>query len=125
MSLFLLPPSNLPIKIHCNNKMNIAYRVYINLFWCFRGIHRIFSEEQTPIQMNVHESSWLSVDATMLDGSTQDVTDTVRNCLRHDAVITPDILERITRLENVESWAYLTQTLEYNKITAEGVVNGL
>jgi hypothetical protein len=62
----------------------------------------------------------------MLDGTAQDITDTVREKLNHNVLITPEILEQITRIDdNVESWTYLTKTLEYNKIPAEGVVNGL
>ena len=104
--------------------MDIFYKIYVNLFWCFRRIYKIYNEE-ARVEMNVRESTWLSVDATMLDGTTQDITDTVREGLNHNDLITPEILEKITRLDNVESWAYLTKTLEYNKITAEGVVNGL
>ena len=76
-----------------------------------------------PIEL--HESNWLYVDATFKNGDVEDITEQVRDAIRHDAIITPAILERVTRLEDVESWGYLTKALDYNKIPAEGIVNGL
>ena len=105
--------------------MNVFYQVYANLFCCIKRIHKLFNEDQKPLEFSVRDSDWLSVDANMLDGTTQDITETVRDCMRHDALITPEVLERITQIENVASWGYLTKTLEYNKIPTEGVVNGL
>jgi hypothetical protein len=104
--------------------MRIFYWVYVNVFWCLRRVHKVFVEEQAkPIEF--HESSWIYVDATLENGETQDVTEHLRDNVRHDAMLTPEFLKRVTRLENVESWGYLTKALEYNKIPAEGIVNGL
>ena len=105
--------------------MNILYWVYVNVFWCLRRVHKILGEEKRPIELEVHNSKWLSVDATFADGTTKDVTEIIRDSIRSDTLLTPNILERVTRLDNVESWAYLTTALEYNKITADGIVNGL
>jgi hypothetical protein len=61
----------------------------------------------------------------MDDGTTVDVTDQIRNVFRDDAFLTPDKIGAALRMENVESYNYLTTTLEYNKIEPEGIVNGL
>jgi len=75
--------------------------------------------------LEVHENKWLCVDAVLQNGETRDVTEELRNYIRNDATLTPVFLEKVTKLENVESWNYLTKALEYNKIPAEGILNGL
>jgi hypothetical protein len=105
--------------------MYILYWAYVNVFWCLRRVHKLFGEEQTPVEIQAHNATWLSVDATFSNGTTQDMTEVVRETFRHDALLTPDILARATRLDDVVSWRYMTTALEYKEIQAEGVVNGL
>jgi len=68
---------------------------------------------------------WLCLSANMMDGSDIDVTEMVRLTLRDDEIVTPWRLTELTGLQGVKSWSYLTKTLEYNKITSSGIVNGL
>lgn len=104
--------------------MQILYWAYVNVFRCLRRIHKIFSEDNSkPIE--IQNAHWLSVDAYMEDGSTIDVTDQIRNIYRSDALLYPSHLENALRMDDVVDWYYLTQTLEYNKIPTEGVLNGL
>jgi hypothetical protein len=104
--------------------MRLFYWVYVNVFWCLRAVHKVFSEDyRKPIE--VRDNSWMYVDATFRNGETQDVTEQLRDRVRHDALLTPEFLASVTHLENVESWGYLTKALDYNKIPAEGIVNGL
>jgi hypothetical protein len=104
--------------------MNIIYWVYTRVFWCLRRFHTIFSQDfSKPIQLR--DSKWLYVDATFHDGTTLDVTEILRDTARHDMMFTPAKLSEMTNLTDVKNWGYLTTTLDYNKITTEGVVNGL
>ena len=104
--------------------MRCLYWAYVNVFRCFRSVHRVLWEEVSrPIQ--IRTSNWLLVEARMNDGTTIDVTDHIRNVFRDDAFLTPDKIGTALRMENVESYNYLTTTLEYNKIEADGIVNGL
>ena len=104
--------------------MRWLYWAYVNVFRCFRSVHRVLWEEVSrPIQ--IRTSNWLLVEARMDDGTTVDVTDQIRNVFRDDAFLTPDKIGAALRMENVESYNYLTTTLEYNKIEADGIVNGL
>ena len=104
--------------------MRYLYWAYVNVFWCFRRVQRALWEEALkPIE--IRGSKWLSVDAHMRDGSIIDITDQIRNMFRDDAFLTPCKIEEALRMDNVESYHYLTTTLEYNKIEADGLVNGL
>jgi hypothetical protein len=44
--------------------MNVFYWVYVNVFWCLRRVHKLLGEENTPVQIEVHNAKWLSMDAT-------------------------------------------------------------
>jgi len=104
--------------------MSCLYWAYVNVFRCVRSVHKVLWEEVSkPIQ--IQTSNWLLVEARMNDGTTIDVTDQIRNVFRDDAFLTQSKLESALRMENVESYNYLTTTLEYNKIEADGIVNGL
>jgi len=100
------------------------YWVYVNIFWCLRRVHKTFSNDNSS-DIKKYDAEWLSVDAVLSDSTIVDVTDRIRNIIRNDAILTPTFLERCLRMENVIDWYYLTKTLEYNKITAKGVLNGL
>ena len=104
--------------------MRFLYWVYVNVFWCLRTVSKAFYEEQRVKPIETREATWLYVDANV-NGDTHDVTERVRDYVRSDTILTPQLLESITRMEGVQSWGYLTKSLEYNKIPAEGVVNGL
>lgn len=104
--------------------MHVLYWAYVNIFRCLRRLHKVFSEEYSkPIERQ--KSQWLSVHAELEDGNTIDVTDKIRNIYRDDALLVPWELKNALRMEDVSNWYYLTQTLEYNKIRTEGVLNGL
>jgi hypothetical protein len=104
--------------------MEALYWVYVNVFWCFRQTQKLLYTDE-PKQLEASKSKWMMVDATLKDGGYMDVTDQIRNIVRSDALLTPEFLEKTLRIENVAYWSYLTQTLEYNKIPPEGIVNGL
>ena len=104
--------------------MRWLYWAYLNVFRCIRSVQRVLWEEVSR-QIEVRTSSWLSVEAHMEDGTTIDITDQLRNVFRFDSFLTPDNISTALRMENVESYHYLTATLDYNKIEADGIVNGL
>lgn len=104
--------------------MRYLYWAYVNVFRCLCRVRRALWEEASkPIELK--DSKWLSVDAHVYDGSIVDITDQMRNVFRGDAFLTPSKIENALRMDNVESYHYLTTTLEYNKIEADGIVNGL
>lgn len=104
--------------------MQFLYWAYVQVFWCLRRTHKIFSIDYSK-PMEPNDSKWMMIDAKLEDGSTIDVTEQVRDVIRSDAILTADFLEKALRIRHVESWNYLTKTLEYNKIPPEGVLNGL
>ena len=104
--------------------MNILYLLYIELFRCARRVYRL-AKAEVPIPLPTHDALWLSLNANMVDGTEQDVTEQVKPILKVDELVTPWRLTEITELKGVESWSYLTKTLEYNKIPSHGVINGL
>ena len=104
--------------------MQFLYWAYVQVFRCLRRTHKMFSVDYSK-PMEVNDSMWMMVDAKLEDGSTIDVTEQVRDAIRSDAILTHDFLENALRIRHVESWNYLTKTLEYNKIPPEGILNGL
>jgi len=80
---------------------------------------------EVSVPLPTRDPLWLSINANMFDGTEEDVTDRVRLVLKEDEMIMPWKLTEITELKNVESWSYLTKTLEYNKIPSHGIANGL
>ena len=76
------------------------------------------------VPLPTRDPSWLSINANLLDGTDEDVTDRVKLTLREDEVVTPWRLVEITGI-TPQSWSYLTKTLEYNIIPSHGVNNGL
>ena len=104
--------------------MNILYILYTEAFRCFRRFYKIVNAE-VSIPISSRDPNWLSVNASMVDGTEQDVTEQVKPILKFDELVTPWRLTEITELKGVESWSYLTKTLEYNKIPSHGVINGL
>ena len=104
--------------------MNIWYILYTEAFRCFRRIYKIVRPE-VSIPLQTRDPFWLSINANMFDGVEEDVTEKVKCVLREDECVTPWRLTEITGLKGVESWSYLTKTLEYNKIPSHGVINGL
>lgn len=104
--------------------MSIWYILYIKAFRCFRRFYKIVTTD-VSIPLPTRDPIWLSINANMLDGPDQDVTEIVRPVLREDENVTPWRLTEITELKNVRSWSYLTKTLEYTEIPSYGVTNGL
>jgi hypothetical protein len=104
--------------------MEFMYWAYVRVFRCLRRTHKIFSTDYSK-PMEVNDSKWLMVDAKLVDGTTIDVTEQIRDVIRSDAILTHEFLEKALRISPVESWNYLTKTLEYNKIPTQGVLNGL
>ena len=104
--------------------MSIWYLFYKEAFKCFRRVYKILKTE-VSIPLQTRDPLWLSINANMCDGTEEDVTDRVRPFLKEDEYVTPWKLTEITALTGVESWSYLTKTLEYNIIPSHGVNNGL
>ena len=104
--------------------MSIWYFFYTEAFRCFRRVYKILKTE-VSVPLPTRDPLWLSINATMRDGTEEDVTDRVRPFLKEDESVTPWKLTEITGLTGVESWSYLTKTLEYNIIPSHGVNNGL
>ena len=90
-------------------------------------MRRVYKMTTTDVSVPLptRDPNWIYVSANMMDGTEEDVTDRVRLILREDELVTPWRLTEITELKGVESWTYLTKTLEYNKIPSHGVANGL
>lgn len=104
--------------------MNIIYKLYVNVFWCCRRVHKILSEDHSePIK--VPEAEWLSLSAMYPDGTVVDVTDKVKDLFDKKTKLTPDLLEISLNTDRALDWFYLTKTFDYNKIPTEGVLNGL
>jgi len=89
-----------------------------------RRVYRM-TRVEVSVPLPTRDPLWLSINANMFDGTEEDVTDRVRLVLKEDEMIMPWKLTEITELKNVESWSYLTKTLEYNKIPSHGIANGL
>ena len=104
--------------------MNIWYFLYTEAFRCFRRLYKIVKVD-VSVPLPTRDALWLSINANMVDGEDQDVTDRVRHILREDENVTPWRLTEITELKGVKSWSYLTKTLEYTEIPSYGVTNGL
>ena len=99
------------------------YQIYIEAFRCFRRIYKVIMAD-VSIPLPTRDPLWLSINANMLDGTDEDVTERVKLILREDEIVTPWRLVEITGLK-AQSWSYLTKTLEYNIIPSHGVNNGL
>jgi len=102
----------------------IGYTIYKEAFRCMRRVYKI-TRPEVSVPLPTRDPLWLSINANMFDGTEEDVTDRVRLVLKEDDMVMPWKLTEITELKNVESWSYLTKTLEYNKIPSHGIANGL
>ena len=104
--------------------MNFWYFLYTEAFRCMRRVYKLVKID-ISIPLPTRDPYWLCLNANMIDGTEEDVTDRIRLVLREDELVTPWKLTEITQLKNVQSWSYLTKTLEYNIIPSHGVNNGL
>ena len=104
--------------------MECLYRVYTKLFRCSRRVRKLFVKD-VPKEMNAQTGKWIAVYAEMENGTIFEVTPQIRSIYPPNTIIMPFILRMDLRMDDVRSWYYFTETLEYNKIPDEGIVNGL
>lgn len=100
--------------------------IYRELYWCKRSLIKKFCPVEEPQEdsYKVHADSlpWLWIGFAHSDGNSATMTKIVNNSLNYGLRVTPEYLDALTGLKDVQ-WKYIdTKTLEEKDFPSEGFV---
>ncbi len=98
--------------------------IYREIYWCRRALIKQFCPIEEIVEETVHKDSlpWFWIGFVYSDGNSATMTETVNNSLQYGVRVTPEYLNKLTGLIDVQ-WRYIdVKTLEEKDFPSEGFV---
>lgn len=99
--------------------------IYRQVYWYKRSLVKYLCPVEEPYELpEVHKDSlpWLWIGFVYSDGNAATMTDTVNSSLNYGIRVSPEYLNKLTGLHDVQ-WKYIdTKTLEEKDFPSEGFV---